>query len=138
MKRIVLISCVSQKQSYPCRAEELYTSTLFRKNLTYARSLRPDAIYVLSAKYGLVGLDTVIEPYDLTLNTMSAAERKTWAKGVLQQLGEVVDLSKDHFVFLAGDKYRRHLLPQMASYDIPLEGMPIGKQLQALTTLAKP
>lgn len=138
MKRIVLISCVSQKQSYPCRAEELYTSALFRKNLAYARSLHPDAVYILSAKYGLVGLDSVIEPYDLTLNNMSATERETWAKGVLQQLGEVANLSVDHFTFLAGDKYRRHLLPHMASYDIPLEGMPIGKQLQALTALTGP
>ena len=59
-----------------------------RKNLHYALKLAPDKIFILSAKYGLVGLDEEIEPYDLTLNTMLAKEIKHWADGVLHQLAE--------------------------------------------------
>ena len=133
MRKIVLISCVSQKLPCRARARHLYISPLFKKNLAYAQRLNPDAIFVLSAKYGLVDLDQEIEPYDLTLNTMSADQIKTWAFRVLAQLSERADLSEDHFVFLAGQKYRKYLLPKLKSYEIPMKGLPIGKQLQFLT-----
>jgi|SRR5271157_3007623 len=133
MQKIVLISCVSKKRSQRSKARELYISPLFKKNLEYAFKLAPDKIYILSAKYGLVGLDDEIEPYDLTLNTMSANEIKQWANGVLRQLSENTDLQNDYFVFLAGEKYRKYLLPFISHYDIPLEGLPIGKQLQKLS-----
>jgi hypothetical protein len=133
MKKIVLISCVSQKRAYRSKAKDLYISALFKKNLAYAWQLNPDAIFILSAKYGLVDLDAEIEPYDLTLNTMPAMEIRNWAEKVLQQLRQVADIRNDHFIFLAGMKYRKYLLPHLASYEIPLEGLTIGKQLQALS-----
>jgi hypothetical protein len=133
MKKIVLISCVSQKQLYRSKAKDLYISALFKKNLAYARRLNPDAIYILSAKYGLLDLETEIAPYNQTLNTMSAAENRSWAEKVLQQLGRVADLKQDHFIFLAGEKYRKNLLPHLTSYEIPMEGLTIGRQLQALS-----
>ncbi len=133
MRKIVLISCVSQKLHYRSKAKDLYISSLFKKNLAYARKLIPDAIYILSAKYGLLDLETVIESYNLTLNTMSAAENRAWAGTVLQQLGRVADLKNDHFIFLAGEKYRKNLLPQISFYEIPMEGLTIGRQLQALS-----
>jgi hypothetical protein len=34
----------------------------------------PDQVFILSAKYSLVGLDDENEPYNLTLNTMSSRE----------------------------------------------------------------
>jgi cytoplasmic iron level regulating protein YaaA (DUF328/UPF0246 family) len=132
MKKIVLISCASKKRSQKSKARELYISDLFKKELQYARRLSPDQIFILSAKYGLVGMDDEIEPYDLTLNTMSSSEIKQWAHGVLRQLGEEVDLQNDQFVFLAGEKYRKYLLPYMTHVEIPLVGLTIGKQLQFL------
>ena len=74
MKKIVLISCVSQKRTQRSKAKDLYVSVLFKKNLAYARRLNPDAIYILSAKYCLLDLETEIDPYNLTLNTMSAGQ----------------------------------------------------------------
>jgi hypothetical protein len=133
MKKIVLISCASQKRSHRSKAKDLYISALFKKNLAYARRLNPDVIYILSAKYGLLGLETEIDPYNQTLNTMSAGDVRSWADMVLQQLRQVADLHDDHFIFLAGMKYRKYLLPHLRSYEIPLEGLTIGKQLQALS-----
>jgi hypothetical protein len=133
MNKIVLISCVGKKRAYRSKAKDLYISTLFKKNLAYARRLNPDAIYILSAKYGLLGLETEIDPYNLTLNTMSAGEIRGWADRVLQQLQQVANLQNDHFIFLAGMKYRKNLLPHLRSYEVPFEGLPIGKQLHALT-----
>ena len=133
MKKIVLISCVSQKRTQRSKAKDLYISTLFKKNLAYARRLNPNAIYILSAKYGLLNLETEIDPYNLTLNTMSASEIRSWAEKVLQQLSQEANLNDDHFIFLAGMKYRKYLLPHLRSYEIPLEGLTIGRQLQALS-----
>jgi cytoplasmic iron level regulating protein YaaA (DUF328/UPF0246 family) len=133
MKKIVLISCVSQKRSRRSKAKDLYISALFKKNLAYARRLRPDAIYILSAKYGLLDLETEIDPYNLTLTIMPAGEIRKWADRVLQQLQQVANLQDDHFIFLAGMKYRKYLIPHLRSYEVPLEGLPIGKQLQALS-----
>jgi hypothetical protein len=133
MRKIVLISCVSKKLPYKSKARDLYISPLFQKNMIYAQKLKPDRIFILSAKYGLLNLDTEIEPYNLTLNNMSTSQIKNWAENVLKQLSEQTDLEKDHFVFLAGLKYRKYLIPHIASYEVPLEGMSIGKQLQYLS-----
>ena len=86
MKKIVLISCVSKKQPHRAKAKDLYISPLFRKNMAYAQKLKPDAVYILSAKYGLLDLEADIEPYDLTLNNMPVGEIKAWAENVLEQL----------------------------------------------------
>jgi len=133
MKKIVLISCVSKKRSLKSKARDLYISPLFKKNLQYAMKLKPDQIFILSAKYGLVSLDEEIEPYDLTLNTMSVVEVKHWAEGVLRDLTSQTDLRQDQFIFLAGAKYRKYLVENLGHVEIPFEGLTIGRQLQRLT-----
>ncbi len=132
MITIVLISCVSKKLPHRAKARELYVSPLFRMNLKYAQQFSPHQVFILSAKYGLLQLDEEIEPYDVTLNEMSARERRRWTDEVVSQLRDRCDLENDHFVILAGEKYRRYLLPHLKSYEVPLAGLPIGKQLQFL------
>jgi len=132
LKKIVLLSCVSKKRPAKTKAEDLYCSTLFKLSLTFAKRLAPDHIFILSAKYGLVRLDDMIEPYDTTLNDMTKQDRKQWADSVLRQLKETVDCEEDHFIILAGSKYRQYLIPALVSYEIPLAGQTIGKQLQRL------
>jgi hypothetical protein len=131
-KKIVLISCVSKKLSHPARAQDLYVSPLFRLNLEYARKLEPDAIYILSAKHGLLDLNTEIEPYNLTLNDMPTRQVQAWAKQAVEQLKKRADLSKDHFVLLAGQKYRKFLVPSFATFEVPMQGLTIGRQLRFL------
>jgi len=132
MAKIVLISCVSKKLPYKAKAKELYISTLFKYNLKYARSLSPDKIFILSAKYGLVDLEKKIEPYDKTLSNMPSKEIRKWADCVIGQIKKEADMKEDEFVFLVGEKYRKYLLPQILNYQIPLEGLKIGEQLQYL------
>jgi cytoplasmic iron level regulating protein YaaA (DUF328/UPF0246 family) len=137
MIKIVLISCVSKKLSHKSKAQDLYVSPLFQKNLQYAKSLNPDKIFILSAKYGLLDLNKEIGPYDKTLNKMSSNEIKEWANSVLNQLQKVSDLDKDEFVFLAGNNYRKFLLLHVKNYKIPMLGLGIGKQLKWLTEKIK-
>ena len=132
MQKIVLISCVKKKLSVPAKAMYLYTSTLFRSNLHYATLLKPDAIFILSAKYGLLELQQVIEPYEMTLNKMSETATIAWSRRVLAALRQKADLSSDLFIFLAGANYRKYLIPELAHVEIPLEGLSFGRQLQEL------
>lgn len=132
MKRIVLISCASKKRAVRSRAAELYTSTLFELNLKFAVKLKPDAIFILSAKHGLVALDDEIIPYDVTLNRMRVDERRVWANKTMEQLRLRTNLQQDHFIILAGERYRQFLISHLEFKEIPLEGLSIGKQLQYL------
>ena len=132
MKRIVLISCCKKKKNLPCKACVLYESDLFRKSYKYAVTLKPDRIFILSAKHHLLESNEVISPYDLSLNEMNTQEVKNWAEKVIQQLSSVSDLNGDDFTVLAGNKYRKYLINRMDNYEVPMERMRIGKQLSWL------
>ncbi len=135
MTKVALIACVSKKASNKSKAKDLYQSPLFKFNLAYAEKWQAEKVFILSAKYGLIGLEEEIEPYNQTLNTMKSIERKQWAEHVLNQLQLKTDLQKDEFLILAGENYREHLLPQIKKYNLPLRGLGIGKQLHRLKEL---
>lgn len=137
-KQIVLISCVSKKQSHKCMAKDLYISSLFKKSWAYANILNPDAIYILSAEHRLLHPQTPIEPYEKTLNKCEVAERKTWAQEVLKQMkAEGLDVENDKFIILAGKKYYQYLIDNkngIKNYTLPLQGKGgIGCILKYLT-----
>lgn len=132
MVKIVLISCASKKISHKAKAKDLYISPLFKMNLKFAKTFNPKKIFVLSAKYFLVDLNEEIEPYNVTLNTMSSYDVKDWANNVINMLIKVSDLKNDEFIILAGEKYRKYLVPKIKNYIIPLKGFGIGKQLHYL------
>jgi hypothetical protein len=72
---ICLVSCVSAKRTTPARAKSLYQSDWFIKARAYAESVG-SCWFILSAKYGLERPDAMIEPYEMTLNTVAVAERR--------------------------------------------------------------
>ena len=61
-------------------------STLFKLSYLFAKMIGCDDIYVLSAKYGLLNEEEIIEPYDETLNRKNITERRNWADKVIAQL----------------------------------------------------
>jgi hypothetical protein len=128
-KRIVLLSCVATKLPTAAPAKELYISPLFKKSLAYAEMLDPDDIVILSAKHYVLPLDKVISPYNKTLLDMPSEEIQEWAVQVLKILADNYDLENDQFIILAGDKYRKYLVPQLSHWVAPLKGLRIGQQL---------
>ncbi|WP_366521820.1 DUF6884 domain-containing protein [Herbaspirillum rubrisubalbicans] len=78
--KVALIDRCGPKLSAAAPASQLYRSPVFQKSKRYAE-LHCDEFAILSAKYGLVLADQVIDPYDLTLNGMTAVERRKWANG---------------------------------------------------------
>ena len=133
-KKVVLVSCVSKKDNKPCPAEDLYLSSWFKKASAYAKQIG-DAWYILSAEHGLLSPSRMINPYDVTLNTMKSPERKSWARKVVEQLKPIFSPG-DEVIFLAGTKYRENLIAPLEKngiqISIPMEGLRIGEQMSWL------
>ncbi len=114
--RYVLISCVSKKRKLKkgesIEARLLYDSTLFHKAWEYANLLKPDRIFILSAKYGIIDPETKISTYDKTLKKMPVSERKAWADDVITKFRDEFCYIKeeDEVIILAGEVYYHYLL----------------------------
>ncbi len=128
-RTIVLISCAKKQLPTKESARDLFISTVFRYSLEYGfKCFDPDAVLILSAKYGLLELDDIVEPYDVAMSKMPVAERKKWSENVLVHLNEQFDINKDKFILLAGKKYWEHLVPTMSIYEIPMKNLRIGEK----------
>lgn len=133
--KIGLVACVSKKQSISTQAQWLYVSPWFYKASDYAKRFC-DRWFILSAKYGLLAPEQVIQPYNQTLtHGMSRSIRQQWALGVTRELRDQSTL-QDEIVILAGQKYREFLVPYLRYYGyhvtIPMAGLSIGRQLSWL------
>ena len=134
MSQVVLVSCVSKKRTIPVMAQDLYVSDWFLKASAYAKKIG-DRWFILSAKYGLAPPEKIIEPYNLTLKSMSIYARRSWAINVIKELGNLVT-SGDTVIFLAGERYREYLVEPLSKMgcmiSIPMQGLRIGEQMQWL------
>ena len=135
-KELILIGCSKSKLDHRRPAYELYTGDLFKKQMNYADNiLQPlnqykSKIMILSAKHGLLDVDTLVKPYDLSLNDFNAFELARWAREVESQIYDLY-IDFDSIIFLAGKKYRSPL-SSFLPYKIeqPLNGLGIGEQKQ--------
>ena len=131
--KVVFIAGSSKKQFKAAKAKNLYDSPLFKLSWQYANKLKPDRIYILSAKYGLVDPSAMLNPYNATLNSMSTKEVRAWAdKVIIQMEKEKINFFKDKAIFLAGSNYRKHITTLFKKYEVPMEGLGIGRQLKYL------
>lgn len=129
-----LVACCGKKRDVPSKAKDLYLSDLFRKSRHWAETYCDDW-GILSAKYGLVGPEEVIEPYDERLSGARANPwtdpLRFWSSNVGYQA--YMRWGEDtHYYLLAGELYR-------APFEIynnrgfastaPFKGLGIGEQL---------
>lgn len=151
MKRIVLISCVSNKGTKKAKAKDLYKGPLFESSLAFAISLKPDNIYILSALHHLIDLDKEIEPYNVTLSktantkakpslrVLTSKEKNAWGKKVTDQLKLKADLLTDEFTLLAGKPYIEPIEKFMDQTNIkkPLDGKKYGERVKFMRDKTK-
>lgn len=124
MSKIVLLMCGLKKKQTRTTAKDMYTSDRFRKSLEYAFKLTDSRnVYILSAQYGLLELETVIDNYDKSLYSFSHEEKTLWAKKVLNQLKIKTNIENDIYVFLTDDDYNEYLVPLLKNIDLPLKGL---------------
>lgn len=133
--RVGLVGCVKRKGDCPATAKDLYISPLFSgRRLWVERSF--SEWFLLSAMHGLVRPETVLDPYDLSLNALGAAQRRRWSEFVLGQMAtEIGPLHGIVFEMHAGANYRNvgladGLRRAGATVDVPTEGLSQGQQLQ--------
>lgn len=115
-RRVAVIPCSAAKLEHRAPALELYTGSLYRSALLAAAALRAygrvDSILVLSARHGLVALDTELDPYNVKMGdpgTISTA-------AVADQLAAVAELGIE-----AGRPGLVELVPILpAAYDLVL------------------
>ena len=136
MSKIVLLSCTKSKLDKPSQAQDLYSaSPMFRKTLEYGKSLKPDKMFILSAKHHLTPMTKVLAPYDKTLKEMSADEKKKWAEETISQMkGHKLNLENDQFIFLTGGEYMKPLKDYITNIETPMEGKRMGERLQWLNS----
>ncbi|MCD4712890.1 MAG: hypothetical protein K8R73_06365, partial [Clostridiales bacterium] len=100
----------------------------------YAKQVA-DVVYVLSAKYGLLEEDDVIEPYNVTMNNKSTEERRVWSELVIESLAERHSLDSDEFIIIAGRAYNEFIIPVLKHHTLPLEGQSMGRWIPKLKEL---
>jgi hypothetical protein len=136
----IFVSCVATKRDRACEARTLYTSLWFQKATPYAATTA-EAVngrwWILSAKHGLLNPQTVIEPYNETLAKMRISERRSWSDRMFEFVRRSSDFHRvDSVVMLAGERYRKFLVPKLIhagiEVSVPLAGLGIGRQLQWL------
>jgi hypothetical protein len=134
MSRIVLLSCTKSKLDKKSPAYQLYSpSPMFQKTLEYGKSLKPDKMFILSAKYHLVPMNKELEPYDLTLKTMKGDEKKSWGQEVLKQMkSSGLNPTQDKFIFLTGSEYMKPLTDYIPDGNIeaPMDRKTNGRKIK--------
>lgn len=126
--KVGLIACGKLKNTVPCKAHEMYTSILFKKAYAYCIS-NYDRVYILSAKYGIIGKDCLIVPYDESMNNKTKTERNEWCKSIM---GILMHLHNYDDIYVhAGKNYADCAKGMKCHY--PLKGLGIGQQLKWYT-----
>jgi pentatricopeptide repeat protein len=138
MAKIVLLSCTKSKLDHAAPAQELYSaSPMFQKTLEYGKSLKPDKMYILSAKHHLVPMSKKLEPYDLTLKEMGKEDKEKWGEEVFSQMKKAgIKPDSDKFVFLTGSEYMKPLAEYIPKENIekPMDGKRFGERLSWLNS----
>lgn len=147
--RVVLIGCSKQKHKERTQARDMYTSTLFRKQLVLALLMVPPThVFIVSAHYGLLPLDQLIAPYENSIKTHSREDRAAWAYRVFMKLSDRMSerfgekaketdlpLRSLDIVLLMGASYARPVraaAPEEWTFTEPLAGMQVGERLRWL------
>lgn len=130
---IVVIPCGARKLDRPASAGQLYTGPYFTATKRAALRLAPpERVLILSGKYGLLGLDDPIEPYEQHLGAPGSV-----TAAVVRDQAATRGLLAEPVMALCGRTYAnliRQVWPQVTT---PLEGLGgMGHQLAALKRMA--
>ena len=134
----VFIGCSQEKKSTTCKAEEMYTSTIFKKSLIYAKDvLHAEHVYILSAKHFLLPLGKTISPYNVYLGDYSSEKRKEWAEEVVKQMKSHHINFNEKTIFLCGEDYYENLVNEFSDCKCPFKGRTFGFILKWLKNKCK-
>lgn len=131
-----VVNCGGTKLAHKAPAKEIYKSSYFQAKREFCEEVMDEWI-ILSAEYGILQPDEVIEPYDKSLETLTSGEIEEWKAEVLDYPYEdytVVEilLSSDYYEPLKED------FDQMdVPISTPLVRMGIMHQVEFLLNMAE-
>ncbi|MGW1760273.1 DUF6884 domain-containing protein [Streptomyces mirabilis] len=124
----------SRKLGRRARAADLYVGSYHRACRRAADALRPDRLLILSARYGLLDLDDVIDPYD----TPHGAAAAITAEALLKQATVRGIVLLDPVVALGGARHAGLVRTIWPHARTPLAGTRgMGEQMARLAVLRK-
>lgn len=128
----VIIACGSKKRTSATTARDLYIGSIF---LMARRAAESTGLpwFIMSAKYGIVSPDRVIEPYDMTYGK-SRGVRPKEIREQLEALAAPLPIWA-----LTPQRYTEVLRAAAGSDQVrdPLRGLGMGYQLQTLKRIAE-
>ncbi len=125
----VIITCGKKKAITKSRAELMYVGSHFKTCLRWAKSkTTPEHIFILSAKYGLLKLTDVIEPYELKMGQKGCVTDE-YVKFQASQL----KIANHRVLSTAGKEYRLILDKVFKKIEYPFFNMALGYMKQAIT-----
>lgn len=131
---LIVITCGSRKLDHPAPAGELYTGAYHRACRRAAEALAPRRLLILSSAHGLLGVDDMVEPYDIAFGAADSIGPEQLAA----QARERGLLDLDTVVVLAGAKHFRLARSVWPHAQNPLTGLGgMGHQISYLNALAK-
>ncbi|MFC9634394.1 DUF6884 domain-containing protein [Streptomyces mirabilis] len=131
---LVVIPCGSRKLGRRARAADLYVGSYHRACRRAADALRPDRLLILSARYGLLDLDDVIDPYD----TPHGAADAITVQALLKQATVRDIVLLDPVVALGGARHVGLVRTIWPHAHTPLAGIRgMGEQMARLAVLRK-
>lgn len=135
---LVVVSCGGRKLPHAAPAGQMYTGSYHLACRRAADALQPDLVLILSAKWGLVGLDELVQPYDAKWTSLGSIHRSRLMMQVQRrQLGDLAPV-----VFLGGQDYAYKLANAWPATSappiVPLAGCRgIGEQLARLAAIRR-
>lgn len=121
MKKIVLLTGSEKTKKYPTTAKNMYwESHVFRAAYRYAQIIADD-IYIISPKYGVIGVDEIVGIEDEQLEKWPKIKRQIWGRNLLIELAKKVDLQEDRFEILTEKSHYETFIKGIKYYNLPLE-----------------
>ena len=124
---MIVIPCGASKQAHRAIAGRMYTGSYHKACLRWALT-NTDAnhVYILSAKYGLLGLQDVIKPYNLVMGQPGSV-----TVAVVSQQAHDRGLLAADVIGIGGRKYTGVIRVVWPNADTPLDHVGgMGNQLQ--------
>jgi hypothetical protein len=132
MKPLYLIACSMSKLDRAAPAAELYTGQAFKLAMRAAKAADADVL-ILSALYGVLEPDDVIDPYECYLGGLPAMDRAIWAITTAAQLAP----HRERFAVILAGKHYAAACDDFTNKREPLKGLGIGQQLRVLKNAAE-
>ena len=115
-----IIACGQKKRQRASPAIELYIGSVFQRSLDIARA---DGlpVLILSTKYGLVDPTTVLQPYELSSQSLVGADRARLIDLLRRQLAPFLDGGLTHAFVLGGRDYLQFVREALENRPVKVE-----------------